>query len=50
MNKKSGTDSLIIPHMEERLRMDTAWIKSLTYDTIVEKGYTHYLPDNINPV
>lgn len=40
-------DSLIIPRMEERLRMDTAWIDSLTYDTIVEKAYTHYLPDNV---
>lgn len=40
-------DSLIIPRIEERMRMDTAWVDSLTYDTIVEKAYAHYLPDNI---
>ena len=37
----------IIPRMEERLRMDTAWVDSLTYDTIVEKKYMHYLPDDV---
>lgn len=41
------SDSLVIPRMEERMRMDTAWIDSLTYDTIVEKQYTKYLPDDI---
>lgn len=40
-------DSLIIPRMEGRTRMDTAWVDSLTYDTIVERAYTHYLPDDI---
>lgn len=40
-------DSLIIPRMEERNRMDTAWVDSLTYDTIVERKYTHYLPDDV---
>ena len=40
-------DSLIIPRMEERIRMDTAWMDSLTYDTIVEKKYMHYLPDDV---
>lgn len=40
-------DSLIIPRMEERNRMDTAWVDSLTYDTIVEKKYMHYLPDDV---
>lgn len=40
-------DSLIIPHFEERTRMDTAWIDTLTYDTIVERQYTHYLPDDV---
>ena len=40
-------DSLIIPRMEERTRMDTAWVDSLTYDTIVEKTYTKYLPDDV---
>ena len=32
-------DSLVIPRMEERIRMDTAWVDSLTYDTIVEEIY-----------
>lgn len=40
-------DSLVIPRMEERTRMDTAWVDSLTYDTIIEKKYTHYLPDDL---
>ena len=40
-------DSLVIPTIEERVRMDTAWVDSLTYDTIIEKKYTHYLPDNL---
>lgn len=40
-------DSLIVPHMEARLRQDTSWVDSLSYDTIVERSYTHYLPDNI---
>lgn len=29
-------DSLIIPRFEERIRQDTAWVDSLTIDTIVE--------------
>ena len=40
-------DSLIIPRMEERIRMDTAWVDSLTYDTIFERKYMHYLPDDL---
>ncbi len=40
-------DSLVIPRMEERIRMDTAWVDSLTYDTIVERKYMHYLPDDL---
>lgn len=40
-------DSLIIPRFEERIRQDTMWVDSLTYDSIVEQRYTHYLPDNI---
>ena len=40
-------DSLIIPSMEPRLRQDTTWIDSLTIDTIVEREYTHFLPDDI---
>lgn len=40
-------DSIIIPSMEERMRQDTIWIDSLTVDTIVERQYTHYLPDDV---
>jgi hypothetical protein len=40
-------DSLVIPHFEERLRRDTTWRDSLTIDTIVERNYTHYLPDDL---
>ena len=40
-------DSLVIPRMEERIHMDTAWVDSLTYDTIVERKYMHYLPDDL---
>jgi Uncharacterized protein conserved in bacteria len=40
-------DSLVIPHFEERLRQDTIWKDSLTIDTITERLYSHYLPDNI---
>lgn len=40
-------DSLIIPSMEGRTRMDTTWRDSLTIDTIVERAYTHFLPDDV---
>lgn len=40
-------DSLIIPTFEERIRFDTLWKDSLTVDTIMQKTYTHYLPDDI---
>ncbi len=40
-------DSVIIPTMEPRMRQDTTWIDSLTVDTIVERQYTHYLPDDV---
>lgn len=40
-------DSLIIPRFEERLRQDTSWVDSLTVDTVMERRYTHYLPDNV---
>lgn len=40
-------DSLVIPTLETRQRQDTTWIDSLTIDTIVERSYTHYLPDNL---
>lgn len=40
-------DSLVIPRFEERVRQDTMWVDSLTYDTIVEKKFAYYLPDDI---
>lgn len=40
-------DSLVIPRWEERIRQDTTWVDSLTIDTIIERQYTYYLPDNI---
>ncbi len=40
-------DSLVIPRYERRMRQDTSWIDSLTIDTIVEREYTHYLPDDL---
>ena len=40
-------DSLVIPTMEQRMRQDTTWVDTLTIDTIVEREYTHYLPDNV---
>lgn len=40
-------DSLIIPRFEERTRQDTMWVDSLTYDTIIERKFTYYLPDDI---
>ena len=40
-------DSLIIPSMEPAVRQDTFWIDSLTIDTIVERGYTHFMPDDV---
>ena len=40
-------DSLIIPTSERRMRQDTAWIDSLTIDSIAEVEYTHFLPDDI---
>lgn len=40
-------DSLVIPAMEERLRQDTFWLDSLTVDTIIERKYTHFLPDQL---
>lgn len=40
-------DSIIIPSMEERVRQDTSWVDSLTVDTIVERKYTYFLPDDV---
>jgi uncharacterized protein (DUF2141 family) len=40
-------DSLVVPSMEGRTRMDTLWRDTITIDTIIERGYTHYLPDDL---
>lgn len=40
-------DSLITPRFEERIRQDTMWKDTLTIDTIIERKYTHYLPDDL---
>lgn len=40
-------DSPVTPRFERRMRQDTTWIDSLTVDTIVEREYTHYLPDDV---
>ncbi|MGX8682548.1 MAG: Ig-like domain-containing domain [Bacteroidales bacterium] len=40
-------DSLIIPSFDLRMRQDTTWIDSLVIDTIVERQYTHYMPDDL---
>lgn len=40
-------DSLIIPSMEGRVRQDTVWKDSLTIDTIMERKYTYFLPDDV---
>jgi len=40
-------DSIIVPRFEERIRQDTIWKDSLTIDTIFDRSYTHYLPDDI---
>lgn len=42
-------DSLVIPTSEAAVRQDTVWVPgdSLLYDTIMQVGYTHYMPDNL---
>ncbi|RHJ94103.1 Ig-like domain-containing protein [Parabacteroides bouchesdurhonensis] len=40
-------DSVIVPTFELTTRQDTIWKDSLTIDTILTVGYTHFLPDNI---
>lgn len=40
-------DSIVVPRFEERIRQDTVWKDSLTIDTIYDRSYTHYLPDDI---
>lgn len=41
------TDSLVVPRFEQRMRQDTVWKDTVTVDTIVERAYTHFLPDDI---
>ena len=40
-------DSLVVPTCEPAIRPDTFWIDSLTIDTIVQTGYTRFLPDDL---
>ena len=41
-------DSLIVPRSESlTTRQDTIWKDSLTIDTVMTVGYTHFMPDNI---
>mgnify|MGYP003058995516 CR=1 FL=1 len=37
----------ILPAMDERTRLDTLWKDSLTIDTIMERAYTHFSPDDV---
>lgn len=45
--KIAFNDSLVIPRFEERMRRDTMWKDTLTIDTIIERKYTHFLPDHL---
>lgn len=40
-------DSIIIPRAELSVKNDTIWKDSLTVDTIIELGYTKFLPNDI---
>jgi len=40
-------NDLIIPTCNQQTRQDTAWVDSITVDTIIPKPYTHFIPDNI---
>lgn len=40
-------DSTLFTRQELRTRMDTTWVDTLTIDTIVERKYTQYLPDDV---
>lgn len=40
-------DSLIIPVCEAATRQDTIWKDTVTIDTIMTVGYTHFMPDDI---
>lgn len=45
--KIAFTDSIYAPRFEQRIKQDTLWIDSLTVDTIINRSYTHFLPDDI---
>ena len=40
-------DSLVIPHTELHMHLDTLWTDSLTIDTICAVPCVHYLPDDL---
>jgi hypothetical protein len=40
-------DSIITPVFERRMRQDTVWKDTITVDTIIEREYSHYLPDDL---
>lgn len=40
-------NDLIIPTCNQQMRQDTAWVDSITVDTIIPKSYIHFMPDNV---
>ncbi|MDR0940515.1 MAG: Ig-like domain-containing protein [Mediterranea sp.] len=40
-------DSLVVPTHEPAIRMDTSWVDSVSYDTIIPRDYTRYMPDDL---
>lgn len=40
-------DSVVVPYSEPAMRQDTAWIDSLTIDSISDVPYTRFLPDDL---
>lgn len=40
-------DSIVTPVFKRELMRDTLWKDSLTVDTVIERMYTRFLPDNI---
>lgn len=38
---------LVVPTFKSDTRQDTTWVDSLTYDTIITRGFTHYYPDDL---
>lgn len=45
--KIAFSDSVYVPRFEHRIKRDTLWIDSLTVDTIFDRSYTHFLPDDV---